>query len=533
MSSSKFLNSVTIAGSETVSGSEYVLQDLVVDGTVHAASVSAVGGLSANYAIFTSNVSGSQFYGDGSHLTSLNASNISSGTLAAARLPAFGGDITTTANDSASATVVKMQGYSISTATPSTGQMLQWSGTAWVPASIPSGGSGGGGVTYYLNYGLSANNPVAGLSGTHYELGRASTTLPLTGITTTNVSKASWDTLATFVTDHLDPDVIAIPAGIWDLNFWASSTASIQTQMTVRYQIYTYSEALSTTTLIATSDTQNLYDPLVVAQYVLSMVVPQTTIDINARIFLVLQAQATSNNKDITVYYNATRPTHLHTTIPSVGGSGLVKVVNGVFQNPAALLVDVDVADNAQINQTKIYGLTAALDSKFNNSGGVVGGDLTVTGTFSTINTDNWIDTYNTVSSTSGRWESVYTSTNNLSSNWNTTYSTVCAASARWESAYTDFNSNSASYVTLTGVQTLTNKTVIDWMTLVRGYNTTPSLCTTIANGDVYTYIYNSSPSNKAYFRYIATNGSEDSFYSYFSGSALSGLVATKSITVL
>jgi hypothetical protein len=112
------------------------------------------------------------------------------------------------------------------------------------------------------------------------------------------------------------------------------------------------------------------------------------------------------------------------------------------------------------------------------------------------------------------------------------TVSTVSSLSSRWESVYTTVNSNSSTYVTLTGTQTLKNKTVVDWMTLVRGYNTTPTLLATIGTGDVYTYIYNSSPSNITYYRYIATDGTVDAFYTYFAGNTLSGLVASKSITL-
>jgi len=148
-----------------------------------------------------------------------------------------------------------------------------------------------------------------------------------------------------------------------------------------------------------------------------------------------------------------------------VAGSGLVKTVNGVYQTPASLLVDVDVASNAAIAQSKISGLTTSLASKVNNTGGVVNGNLSISGTLS---------------------------------------------------------ASSKLYGTL-----------IDWMTLVRGYTTTPTLCATIAGGDVYNYTYNSSPSNVIYYRYIATNGSEDSFYTYFNGTnTLSGQVATKSITL-
>ena len=110
------------------------------------------------------------------------------------------------------------------------------------------------------------------------------------------------------------------------------------------------------------------------------------------------------------------------------------------------------------------------------------------------------------------------------------TVNTVSGLSSRWESVYNTVNSNSSTYVTLSATQKLTNKTVIDWMTLVRGYNTTPTLSATIPTGDVYTYVYNSSPSNITYYRYIATDGTADAFYTYFSGTTLSGLVASKSI---
>jgi hypothetical protein len=119
-----------------------------------------------------------------------------------------------------------------------------------------------------------------------------------------------------------------------------------------------------------------------------------------------------------------------------------------------------------------------------------------------------------------------------LPSSVGSTVNTVSGLSSRWESVYTTVNSNSSTYVTLTGTQKLTNKTVVDWMTLVRGYNTTPTLCATITTGDVYTYNYNSSPSNITYYRFIATDGTVDAFYTSFNGTSLSGLVASKSIII-
>lgn len=632
----KILVNLDIYGDEIVRGNE------TVTGVVSANALITQHLTSYNYSFIqtlsVNSVSGI-YYGDGYNITNINSNNITGvipitagGTgasnsvnalqnlggvasnilssaygvatldqntyLKSSQFPILVGDVTTLGGN-LSTTVSKIQGQIISSNVPVIGQIFQWDGTQWKPTTLPTGGSGGGGIAYYLNYGLSANSPTAGLSGTVYQLGRIATNT-LSAVTFNNVSQTNWNTLATFATDRLDPHVTTIAAGIWDLNVWASSTASTQTQMTLRYLVYTYNESLSSTTLLATSDIYNVYDPSVVAQYVISMIVPQTTIDINSRLYFVLQAQATSPNKSVTIYYNNGRPTHVHTTIPSVGGTGLVKVISGVYQNPASLLVDVDVASNAQINQTKISGLTAALDSKFDKSGGTVIGNLTVTGAFSTVNTDKWQNTYTTVSSNSSKWESVYSNVNpnssnwsqvytnvfNLSNNWQLTYAnvssssanwntayssttglnliylplsggtvigdltvtgvfstintnnwtniytTVSSNSAKWESSYTTLNSNSASYVTLTGTQTLTNKTVIDWMTLVRGYNTTPTLLTSLVNGDVYSYIYNSSPSNITYYRFIATDGSEDKFYSYFSGNTLSGLIASKSIFI-
>jgi len=135
-------------------------------------------------------------------------------------------------------------------------------------------------------------------------------------------------------------------------------------------------------------------------------------------------------------------------------------------------------------------------------SGGVITNDLTISGTFSAANTNNW----------------------------QSTYTTVQTNSASWSSVYSNVQSNSGTYVTLTGTQTLTNKTVVDWMTLVRGYKTTPTLNTTIATGEVWNYVYTSSPSDKTYYRFIATDASEDSFYGNFSSGVLSNLITTKKI---
>ena len=114
---------------------------------------------------------------------------------------------------------------------------------------------------------------------------------------------------------------------------------------------------------------------------------------------------------------------------------------------------------------------------------------------------------------------------------FNTGSTEISTLSANWESAYSFVNSNSAN-LTITG--TVSAKyfqgTIIDWMTLVRGYKETPALLASIGTGDVYTYVYSTTGTDITYYRYIATNGNEDSFYGNFNNPTLSNLIATKAI---
>jgi hypothetical protein len=71
---------------------------------------------------------------------------------------------------------------------------------------------------------------------------------------------------------------------------------------------------------------------------------------------------------------------------------------------------------------------------------------------------------------------------------------------------------------------------ILDWMTLTRGYKITPVFNSSISTGDVYDYVYSTSSTDKTYYRYIATDGSEDAYYENFSGGILSNLIVKKQI---
>jgi hypothetical protein len=118
----------------------------------------------------------------------------------------------------------------------------------------------------------------------------------------------------------------------------------------------------------------------------------------------------------------------------------------------------------------------------------------------------------------------------------------VASNSANWQTAYAYVSANSvnltATNVFVNNNLTVTNTvsakyfqgTLLDWMTLVRGYKTTPTLLATIGTGEVYTYVYATTGTDKTYYRYIATDGSEDSFYGNFTNPTLSNLIARKAI---
>jgi len=86
-------------------------------------------------------------------------------------------------------------------------------------------------------------------------------------------------------------------------------------------------------------------------------------------------------------------------------------------------------------------------------NGGVMRGDLTVIGTVSADcgDSNDWCSTYTTVNANSALWNTGgydFSLLESTSGNWNSTYTTVGTYSANWESTYTTVGSNSADWVT-------------------------------------------------------------------------------------
>lgn len=283
-----------------------------------------------------------------------------------------------------SPTLSNIQGNQIIAHSPSAGQSLQWNGTAWVPGSIPNGGNGGGGITYYLNFGNTTGiAPTGGLPinvhspsqlGRNYSVGSGL-------VESTNLAQTGYNLICGFVTVSGDPGITNIPAGLWDFNIWADVVGGNGQGNQTQFQVktYKYSATSGTYTSLANSDDVYIYDPNTTAQYIANVTMPQTTILDTDRIYVELWAKKNvSSTRQVRFYFDSLHPSHGHTTLPSVAGNGVVKVINGVFQTPASKIIDNDVDVDAAIQQSKIQNLTGDLAAFYprSNPSGFISGDL-------------------------------------------------------------------------------------------------------------------------------------------------------------
>jgi hypothetical protein len=254
-----------------------------------------------------------------------------------------------------STSVDKLKGNAVAATAPTNGQTLVWNGTAWTPAT-PSGGGGGGanGLTYYLNQDTNADAPTTNLPGTPKQLGRSADASQTTASSGT-LTLETWTQFAGFVTESTpqDPGTSDIPAGLWDFNCWLLGVANSNQSNQVRVKVFKYNGA-DAPTLLATSAAVTIGTTAALVGF--TVLVPETAMLVTDRIFVTLEAYATGNNHSVTGQFGGNTPSHVHTSLGLVAGTGLWKNLAGTLQSPASLLVDADVDAAAAIAVSKING---------------------------------------------------------------------------------------------------------------------------------------------------------------------------------
>jgi hypothetical protein len=181
---------------------------------------------------------------------------------------------------------------------------------------------------FYANWGTAGQAPLPAV-GTR-ELGATALAVQSSTTSATLPTGGTYALIAGFVTPLLVPGTTEIPAGVWDLNVWASASGPSLGENTVRFRVKVYQWDGAASTLLATSGVTPLFDPSQTIQYATTVLLPQTTILATDRIYLTIEATSTANNHTISVYFGGATPTHAHTTIPSAAGGDL----SGTFPNP-------------------------------------------------------------------------------------------------------------------------------------------------------------------------------------------------------
>ncbi|NBT35621.1 MAG: hypothetical protein EBT03_08820, partial [Betaproteobacteria bacterium] len=283
------------------------------------------------------------------------------------------GDVTAgPGTGSQAATLAAIRGNAVANVAPTSGQVLTWNGTAWVPAPAPIGGSGAG-IPYYLNHNTAAGAPTAGITNpattTVKQLGTTAD-VPGTSVTSGLLSQVSYDLVANFVSDVGSPNKTSIPAGLWTFNVWASSNATQASQTILQIQVGKY-DGVNPPTIIATSNDVSIYDPSVTAQYIINVVIPAgTTLLATDRLYVAVRAKATAANRTVTVNFGDGFPSYVVSTFQAASGTVSTAQTDNYYVD--AVLGDDLTADNPTSKQEACRKITVNIDQARSSQPGLI-----------------------------------------------------------------------------------------------------------------------------------------------------------------
>lgn len=145
---------------------------------------------------------------------------------------------------------------------------------------------GGTTVSYYLNG--SVNQGVFG-GNTYYEMNRTPVIGPGTDFT-----RATDGLIAEFITDPLDPSVIAIPSGAWRLNFFFSASTNLGSP-SFYAELYSYDGAVFTLIATNSGSPEGITNGTTIDLYNTFLSVPSTLLGIADRLALRVYVNVSGN----------------------------------------------------------------------------------------------------------------------------------------------------------------------------------------------------------------------------------------------
>jgi len=132
--------------------------------------------------------------------------------------------------------------------------------------------------------------------------------------TSVDFTKTGAGTIASFITDALDPGVTTIPAGTWTFSaYYSILTAFAGAQ--VQYELYKYNGSVATLLFSSAATSTTTLTTLVKTLYTTTMTVTQTTIAATDRLLIKVIYAGTTTNQ-ITLYTQSSNVAQVTTTIP-------------------------------------------------------------------------------------------------------------------------------------------------------------------------------------------------------------------------
>ena len=129
--------------------------------------------------------------------------------------------------------------------------------------------------------------------------------------TSVDFSKTGAGTIASFITDALDPGVTTIPAGTWTFSAYYS-IANLVSVPKIKYELYKYNGSIAT---LLFSSAETSITSMTTSLYSTAMTVTQTTIGATDRLLIkVIYAGASVN--PVTLYTQSSNEAQVTTTIP-------------------------------------------------------------------------------------------------------------------------------------------------------------------------------------------------------------------------